>query len=439
MYRIEDIDNIKKNIGQIQDEAMLTYKQNYEPTLTESKSVYNYILEFIKSRKRIIYGGWAQNELIKSKNKDETFYKEIDIADVEFYSYEPIKDAIELGDFLKSKNLKYISVQGGIHEGTYKIFVNFINYCDISYLAKNICDKCLKLELNGLLYAHPMFLYIDIFRVFTDPLTSFWRLEKSFIRFIKLYKYYPIKEPSNKNFIIKKTDNEIIKKIRKNIIHDSKLIVIGKYAYNYYVQKVNEKKIDIDYYELISTNYIDDTKYIYTKLQKLFPNNKISFKKYYPFFEFFDKKTEYYCDDILILKIYGNNNRCIVHHESTKKRCLFGSFQLVYLYLLSNYNYHIINKNTSEENNCLLMLYNINKSKNLYLDNHNKTVLDKTPFQEFIIKCIGTPYDPIREARLEMTSKHKKGLKPNFRYEPSGNSVKIPEFKFSNSSGNQVI
>ena len=93
----------------------------------------------------------------------------------------------------------------------------------------------------------------------------------------------------------------------------------------------------------------------------------------------------------------------------------------------------------SEENNCLLMLYNINKSKNLYLDNHNKTVLDKTPFQEFIIKCIGTPYDPIREARLEMTSKHKKGLKPNFRYEPSGNSVKIPEFKFSNSSGNQVI
>lgn len=439
MYRIEDIDNIRKNIGQIQDEAMLTYKTNYEPTLTESKSVYNYILEFIKSRKRIIYGGWAQNELIKSKNKDEQFYKEIDIADVEFYSYEPIKDAIELADFLKSKNLKHISVQGGIHEGTYKIFVNFINYCDISYLAKNICDKCLKIELNGLLYAHPMFLYIDIFRVFTDPLTSFWRLEKSFIRFIKLYKYYPIKEPSNTSFIIKKTDNEIIKKVRKNIIHNSKLIVIGKYAYNYYVQKVNEKKIDIDYYELISTNYVDDTKYIHNKLQKIFPNNKISFKKYYPFFEFFDKRTEYYCDDILILKIYGNNNRCIVHHESTKKKCLFGSFQLIYLYLLSNYNYHIVNKNTSEENNCLLMLYTINKAKNSYLDKHNKTVLDKTAFQEFIIKCIGTPYDPIREARLEMSSKHKKGLKPNFRYEPSGNPVKIPEFKFSNSSGNQII
>jgi hypothetical protein len=275
MYRVEDIDDIRKNIKSIQDKAMLTYKTNYEPTLTESKTVYNYILEFIKSRKRIIYGGWAQNELIKNKNKEEAFYKEIEIADIEFYSYEPVKDAIDLADFLKSKNLKYISVQGGIHEGTYKIFVNFINYCDISYLAKNICDNCLKIELNGLLYAHPAFLYIDIFRVFTDPLTSYWRLDKSFDRYLKLNRYYPLKESTNNFFRIKKTDDEIINKVRKNIIHNSKLIVIGKYAYNYYVQKVNEKKIDIDYYELISTNFEIDTKYIYNKLQKLFPKNKI--------------------------------------------------------------------------------------------------------------------------------------------------------------------
>jgi len=73
MYRVEDIDDIRKNIKSIQDKAMLTYKTNYEPTLTESKTVYNYILEFIKSRKRIIYGGWAQNELIKNKNKEEAF------------------------------------------------------------------------------------------------------------------------------------------------------------------------------------------------------------------------------------------------------------------------------------------------------------------------------------------------------------------------------
>ena len=443
MYRIEDIDNIKKNIGQIQDDAMLTYKTNYEPTLVESKSVYKYILEFIKLKKRIIYGGWAQNELIKSKNKDEGFYKELDTPDVEFYSYEPIKDAIELADFLKSKIKTSVSVGGGIHEGTYKIFVNYVNYCDISYLAKNICDKCLKLEINGLVYTHPMFLYIDIFRVFTDPLTSFWRLEKSFNRFIKLYRYYPIKEPTNTSFIIKKTDNEIISKIRKNIIHNSKLIVIGKYAYNYYIQKVNGKKIDIDYYELISINFSDDTKHIYNKLQKLFPNNKISYKRYYPFFEFFDKRIEYYCDNILILKVYGNNERCIVHHESTKKKCLFGSYQLVFLYLLSNYNYYIINKDSNEENNYLLMLYNINKAKNSYLDKHDKNVLDKTPFEEFIIKCIGIAHDPIREARLTMKKKYKKGMKPNFRYEPSDNLSdnlkKIPDFKFSNSSGNEII
>jgi hypothetical protein len=439
MYRIEDIDEIKKNINNIQDDAMLVYKTNYEPTLTESKSVYNYVLEFIKLKKRIIYGGWAQNELIKYKNKDESFYKETSEADVEFYSYEPVKDAMDLADFLKSKNLKYVGVQGGIHEATYKIFVNFINYCDISYLAKNICDNCLKLELNGIIYAHPLFLYIDFYRVFTDPLTSYWRLDKSFTRYLKLYRHYPVKQPSNKTFVIKKTNDEIISKIRKYIIHNSKLIVIGKYAYNYFVSKVNESEIDIDYYELITIDYENDNKNIYNKLQKIFPKNKISYKKYYPFFEFFDKRYEYYCDNILILKVYGSNKRCIVHHESIKKKCLFGTFQLVYLYLLSNYNYHYINKNNNEENNHLLMVYNIINAKNLYLDKHNKTVLDKTPFQEFIIKCIGTPYEPKRESRITMKIKYKKGIKPNFNYEPSDKPGKIPNLIYSNSSGNEIM
>ena len=138
MFRNEDINIVNENMDNIINEATSIYINNYEPTYLESKKVYEEILNYIKSTKKIIYGGYAQNELIKMKNTEDAFYKEIDIPDVEFYSHEPIKDGINLCNKLYEKGFKYIVMEGGTHKGTYKIFVNFINYCDISYLSKNI-------------------------------------------------------------------------------------------------------------------------------------------------------------------------------------------------------------------------------------------------------------------------------------------------------------
>ena len=99
MYRDEDIDKIKLNIDNIAEQAMTIYKTNYEPTLSESKEVYKELLNFIREKKRIIYGGYAQNSLILMKNKNDGFYKEIDTPDIEFYSYEPVKDVFDLCDY----------------------------------------------------------------------------------------------------------------------------------------------------------------------------------------------------------------------------------------------------------------------------------------------------------------------------------------------------
>jgi hypothetical protein len=438
MYRIEDIDEINKNINKIQDAAILEYKTNYEPTLAEYKIVNSLILDFIKKKKRIIYGGYAQNLLIKKKNIDDIFYTEVHTPDLEFYTHEPVSDVIELCNFLKSKNFKYISGQEGVHEGTYKIFVNFENYCDISYLPKNISDNCLKIEANGVQYTHPYFMYIDFFRMFTDPLTSFWRLDKAVCRFLKLIKNYPFTE-AKKTMIINETDKDILKTIRRKIIHKSKYIVIGKYAYNYYIKKNDESAIDIDFYEIITSDYEKEIQNIYNILVKYLNKDNITVKEYVPFFEFFDKRSEYYYKNKLIFKVYGNNNRCIVYKYSEKKECYFGTFQLVFLYLLSNYNYYIINNNNIEANNNYYMLYNIIKAKNNYLNKHNKTVMDKTPFEEFIIICIGKAVEPKRESFIKRHENRKKGLKSSFIYEPNNNTIKIPKFIFDNKSGNQII
>ena len=265
MYRQEDIEKIKLNIDNIVDDATFIYKNNYEPTLLEAKEAYNIILEFIKNKKRIIYGGYAQHMLIINKNINDAIYKEVDTPDIEFYSDEPLKDLIELCDIFKSKKFKYIQGSEGLHEGTYKVFVNFENYCDISYIPKNVINNLSFITIDNVKYAHPNFLLVDIYRVFCDPMTSYWRLNKSFTRSIKLYKYYPI---INEDIIKIKFNSlspeNILSIIRKKIIHNSKLIIVGSYAYNYYVSKINKLDcIKINYYELITDNIKKDGNKIY--------------------------------------------------------------------------------------------------------------------------------------------------------------------------------
>jgi hypothetical protein len=439
MYREEDINIIKNNIDNIAQDAMTIYKTNYEPTLDESNKVYTELLNFIKEKKRIIYGGYAQNSLILMKNINDGFYKEIDTPDIEFYSHEPLVDLINLCDIL-NKKFKFVQGSEGLHEGTYKIFVNFVNYCDITYIPKNIYDNCPYIEDKSkkLRFAHPNFMLIDIYRVFTDPMTSYWRLEKSFKRYLRVYKYYPITSNNSNIKFNNFTSEEILRTIRKKIIHNSNYIVIGSYAYNYYLKKNNYQTIKINFYELICENIDVEAKKIYEILNKAY-NKKINVKEYYPFFEFFDYRIEFLYDDKVILKLYNNNNRCIVYNESSIKKTKFGTCQLVLLYLISNYNYCLINRDSSNANNYLNMFINLIKCKNDYLDKYNLNVLDRSPFQEFILKCIGKPVDLNRLDRLEGIKKKKEGKPLKFRYDPKETLGKPPNYIFPNTSGNQVI
>jgi hypothetical protein len=289
-------------------------------------------------------------------------------------------------------------------------------------------------------YAHPNFLLVDIYRVYCDPMTSYWRLNKSFTRSIKLYKYYPLIVDTNYTkikFRILAPEN-VLSIIRKKIIQKSNLIAVGAYAYNYYMSKINKTEcIKINYYELITDNIIKDATKIYKILIKNFKNN-ITVKEYYPFIEIFDKRIEFYYNNILILKLYNNNSRCIVYNNSEKKKTKFGTVQLTLLYLISIYNYFVINKNI-ESDNYFNMYINLIKARDDYLNKNNITVLDKSPFKDFSFNCIGQPISLDRKNRIESIDKKNQGKLIKFRYDPKEIKGKAPDFKFSNTSGNQII
>jgi len=443
MYRDEDIVDIKLNVSKIIDKSYNEYKTVYEPTLDEMSKVYKSIKDYIIRNKKIVYGGFAQNILLLNKDKDDSFYKIIngafynwpDIADIEFYSSKPIQDVVDLCEELYKLGFKNIEAKEGIHNGTFKIFINFINYCDISYIPEYINYNIPTINVSqggNIICVHLHFMLCDTYRILTDPMTSYWRLDKAIYRFNKLLKYYPIKYNSNDKLTFESNNN--MKFIRKKIIHNSKLIVVGFYAFDYYSNKLSKSDKEYDYYEVISTDIINDSSKIEKILRKKYDNG-IKVKQFTQFLELIDKRIEFYHNDKLLIKVYGNYNRCIVHRYSKHKKTYFGTYNLVYMYFLFNYFYHVVNKNKSESSRCNILLLKLSEMRNKYLTDRNITVIDKSPFEDFTMQCFGIPVDLIRKSRLE----YKKNRSKKFNYKPSGNKITIPKINFDNLSGNIIL
>jgi hypothetical protein len=441
-YRNEDINIITENLKKIENKAQLENIKNNEPTLDERNKVYDIIKQYIRDNNLIVYGGWAQNALIKSKKESDSFYTESDTPDIEFYSPTPVKDLINLTDLLYKKEFKYINSSEGVHPETYKIYVNFINYADCSYIPENIFKNIPTIEIDGMRMTHPHFMFIDALRIYVDPMASYFRLNKAFPRFVKLIHHYPF----NLNNIYNKIEYEtILDDNTYNLINDTimrmakdfKLIIIGHKAFNRLMRKAKMKDsfyVQEPHISLISYNFIEDRNKILDKLKQKF-GKKISYTKYNPFFQFTDKSVNFYYDKELILKLYGRNEKCLVYDYSEKSNYYYGSFQLIQLYLLINYFYGIIKQNNFIKTVYLTLFTRLLYVKEKYLNENNLTSLSKSPFQEFTIKCLGIPINLLRESRLKMDKNFKEKKRIKFRYNPKGNPGKIPEFKFPNSSG----
>src|SRR5580698_5921692 len=90
---------------------------------------------------------------------------------------------------------------------------------------------------------------IDYFRVFTDPLTAYFRLEKTFTRLYLMLKHYPLPKSTSSLDIVPPTrDLDVAFHIvHKFLINRETTITIGMYAYDHLVResKINEKNKSI--------------------------------------------------------------------------------------------------------------------------------------------------------------------------------------------------
>ena len=443
LYDKKNMKLLEDNIDSIVVDARKFALNNIlEPNLEEWNSAMKILLDFIKTNKRIIYGGYGWNELIKKKDTKDAIYSKdmIELPDIDFYSPEPVQDLVALCKLYVKQGFKFVRGEEAQHAETYTIYVNQHQYCDISYMPKILYNKMPIMKINDLNISHPKFILIDIMRQYNDPITSYWRVKKNIIKTNILLSHYPLE--TRGKLTVQDIPNELQKNldyVRKKIIIDSKLLVFGYYGYQYYMYKSrnNEKEeLYVPYYDVISTDLEKDVKLIREKLIEF--NNAITVEEYHPFFQYFDRSVTFKFKGKTILNVYGNNGMCIPYWHIKKKNFNVVTFPYMVQTLLIKHIYYLINSNKILSQNYDYLLEDIIKARNNYLEKQKKSILDNTPFQEFRIDCMGETMDPSRKYRLMIAEKIANKQRIKFKYDPYAKNEKFDPnvFKFDNTSGN---
>ena len=447
---------VKKNIDNINIDVKKTIMDIFNPKLEDRKKIFNIIKTYIKDNERKIYGGYALNELIKKKNFK--IYEDFELPDIDFYSYDPNTDIINICNEIYDNGFTKVSGREAKHKNTYSIYVNYELYCDITYVPKYIYDKIPTKIINNLKYINPDFMIIDYLKILTDPICSNWRIEKTLNRLQILNEYYPL------NFIsesinINQTDvDEFIKNSINDIIDYVKnkddLIIIGFYAYNYFLltslyEKLN--LINIPFIEFITKNYSNDIYNILKLLKNNYTDLDITYKEYYSFFTYTGYVCEIYIEDELILIVYDYNEKCIPYQTVNyinfdeaityeKNKINIGTFSLTLLYGYINIFRHKVFHYIEMKEIYEKFVSHLVKMKNYYFQNNNFNLLDNNIFKDFITKCIYPDYNPEFENLIRYEKRKNKNKPSMYIYDPNKHrkDEKATNFFFANISGNEI-
>jgi hypothetical protein len=289
---------------------------------------------------------------------------------------------------------------------------------------------------------------IDYLKMITDPMGSYWRIEKSFDRLLKMQTYYPLPKFTKPIDIGESENDEIIKQsldIILNEITNKDIIIVGFYAYNYFLEKSkfyekNRKisKINIPYLEIISKNYKQDFDYIIEKLKTQY-GDLISHTEYFPLFTFLGNCVEIYLDGDLILIIYDYDKRC-TPYLNIENELKLGTFSLTLMYAQINVMKFRIMNDDAFKTMYTIMVSHLIQMKNCYFLKTKKTIFDDTPFKDFIIDCIASDVNPDHAILIKYENRRAKNKPSMFIYDPlkCRKEEKEPTFCFPNISGNEI-
>ena len=145
--------------------------------------------DFIASKKRILYGGIAINENLPVKARFYDFNKVL--PDYDFFSPDAEEDAQELLRILERAGLPDPALRPGMHEGTWKVYVDYTAVADCTQILPWLYKKLLKRAkvAHGIHYADANFLRMQMYLELSHPRGEVERWEKVYKRLLLLNKF----------------------------------------------------------------------------------------------------------------------------------------------------------------------------------------------------------------------------------------------------------
>jgi hypothetical protein len=159
-----------------------------------------------------------------------------------------MEDAKELADLYFAMGIE-ATASSGVHEGTFKVYVDFIAIADFTYLSPHTFGILMQeaITIDGILYGSPNFLRMNVITELAHPLNAPDRLKKVFLRFQLLNRYYPMISP---RVCEKRTSSKISASLIHTTIHslmEQNIVFIGEYAYfTYYKNDFSHKPSEFD-------------------------------------------------------------------------------------------------------------------------------------------------------------------------------------------------
>ncbi len=359
---------------------------------TDDIHKYPIVKDFIKEKGLKIYGGVAINAYLP---REEKIYGSREIPDYDFYSPDPWNDAVELGDIFHEKGFDIVEVRAGIHKGTYKVLVNLWPVADITYMPISEFRKIETKTINGLRVVSPVKLLENLYKEYAEPYSYPARWPKIALREKLLQKWV---NPLGKKFKCSKHlfsggDVKVrlelanLLEITYTFIKKNKMVFGGALAYNTLIEVGGgSKRLVVDNYRVYSENAQSDIQKLMTELMKKYkkldihtqylPSKEIN-NTIYRIYADIEDETYLVCEMIQL-------TTCSPYVRVMNRDILSVDYRKYGLY---DNAVHTPTKQERKDAKCKIQY--LTKIQDRYYTDMNITELDKSPFQRFVITCIG--------------------------------------------------
>ena len=167
----------------------IDYAVAHDPQVQKAIEV---VERFLRKTKRVCYGGQAINSLLP---KQHQFYDErYNIPDYDFFTPDVKGDVNQLMKELEEVGFDDVKKKVGIHDGTYKVYVNFIPVADCTEMDPRYFKILLKRAVSsgGIFYADPDFLRMLMYLELSRPRGQLDRWRKVYERLSLLNREFPV-------------------------------------------------------------------------------------------------------------------------------------------------------------------------------------------------------------------------------------------------------